>query len=322
MIKGHGDDAYRYPGITSDFSTNICAHGSHQALMAHLASRPELLSHYPEPEAWSLERMIAERHGIDPRCVVVSNGATEAIYLVAQTFRLQSHIDTPTFQEYADACKMFPPTDDGRRMLWVCNPNNPTGRVLDSEQQERLVRDYDLLVIDQSYERYTLQELMTPRTAVDHGNVVLIHSFTKTYGVPGLRLGYLTAQPELATAIRRHLRPWSVSALAVEAGKFLLQHDELLCQPDLEEAQRLRQRLMGLGIDVMPTHTNFMLCQSDRHEAADLKVYLALQHHILIRDASNFHGLTPCHFRVAAQTKPENEALVAAISEYLNTTAV
>ena len=71
MIEGHGDDAYRYKDIRSDFSSNICAHGSHQALMNHLAAHPELISHYPEPEAWTLERMIAERHDIDPRPLYV-----------------------------------------------------------------------------------------------------------------------------------------------------------------------------------------------------------------------------------------------------------
>ena len=61
MIKGHGDDAYRYEDIRSDFSSNICVHEDHQDLMAHLASHPELISHYPEPEAWSLEKMIAKQ---------------------------------------------------------------------------------------------------------------------------------------------------------------------------------------------------------------------------------------------------------------------
>ena len=66
MINGHGDDAYKYKDIRIDFSSNICAHGSHEALMKHLAARPDLLDHYPEPEAWSLEQMIAESHDIDP----------------------------------------------------------------------------------------------------------------------------------------------------------------------------------------------------------------------------------------------------------------
>ena len=107
MIEGHGDDAYKYQDIKSDFSSNICAHGSHQDLLNHLAAHPELIDHYPEPEAWTLEKMLADRHGIDPKQVIVTSGATEAIYLIAQTFRLRPVIPEPTFSEYADACAMY-----------------------------------------------------------------------------------------------------------------------------------------------------------------------------------------------------------------------
>ena len=319
MIKGHGDDAYQYAGITikSDFSSNIClpAHG-HQALMAHLAAFPYLLSHYPEPEVWSLERMLAERHGIAPGCVIVTSGATEAIYLVAQAFRMQHTIPSPTFSEYDDACNMFPTEDFEHSAFWVCNPNNPTGSTFNF--QLSTFNDYDLVVIDQSYEHYTDKMVMTPKAAVRHGNVVQIHSMTKTYAVPGLRLGYIVAPVRLANVIRRYMRPWAVSALAVEAGKFLLEHDELMVHPDLAEAQRLRSLLCAIdGITVLPTQTNFMLCQIEGHTAAQLKDYLARQHGMLIRDASNFMGLEKGHFRVASQTPVENDALVAAIQSFL-----
>ena len=109
MIEGHGDDAYRYGCIENDFSSNICSVSDDRLrpLMEHLAAMPHLLSHYPEPEAWSLEAMIAERHGIDPCCVIVTSGATDAIYLVAQALYYRSVIPAPTFREYEDACRMF-----------------------------------------------------------------------------------------------------------------------------------------------------------------------------------------------------------------------
>ncbi len=320
MIEGHGDDAYRYDGITSDFSSNIClpAH-HHEALMAHLAARPELIGHYPEPEAWSLEAMIAERHDIDPRCVIVTNGATDAIYLIAQSFSmLRPVILTPTFSEYADACSQM----SGRKkidksFLWLCNPNNPTGEVYDQPYIDCKMAEYGLVVLDQSYEYYTHAHVWNPRWGARTTYNIQIHSLTKTYAVPGLRIGYITAHRHMAEHIRRYVRPWSVSALAVEAGKFLLQHDELVCSPDLAEAQRLRQKLLEIGIEVRPTQTNFMLCCLPHHNAADLKDFLARNHGMLIRDASNFQGLTPRHFRVAAQTPEENNALVVAIRGFL-----
>lgn len=320
MIEGHGDDTYRYDGIESDFSSNICVHNSHHALMKHLTAHPELVSHYPEPEAWSLEAMIAEHHGISPQQVIVTSGATEAIYLIAQTFDYQPVIPTPTFSEYEDACGMFNVNDNVNcsRMLWLCNPNNPTGEVYDQSYIDRMMAEYELVVLDQSYENYTAAHVMSPRWGCKTPYSVQIHSMTKTYGVPGLRLGYITAHERLTAQIRRHLRPWSVSALAQEAGKFLLQHEELVCKPDLQEAQRLAKRLEQLrGIVVTPSQTNFMLCRSVHHTAAELKDYLAREHHMLIRDASNFRGLTSHHFRIASQTAAENDALVDAINQFL-----
>ena len=141
---------------------------------------------------------------------------------------------------------------------------------------------------------------------------------TKTYGVPGLRLGYITAHENLTKVLRRNLRPWSVSALAIEAGKYLLEHDELICKPDLKEAQRLYFMLQQTeGIVVTPTRTNFMLCRLAQHTAAELKDYLARCHGMLIRDASNFRGLTSQHFRVAAQTPAENDELAGAIQSFI-----
>ncbi len=317
MINGHGDDAYKYQNIRIDFSSNICAHRSHEALMAHLAAQPALLDHYPEPEAWSLEQMIAERHGIDPRNVIVTSGATEAIYLIAQTFRYRPVIPQPTFSEYADACRIVG-CDEGRgEALWLCNPNNPTGEVYDQLYIDRMMAEHELVVLDQSYECYTDAHIMSPRWACRTPYSVQIHSMTKMYGVPGLRLGYITAHEHLTEQLRRYLRPWSVSALAVEAGKYLLQHDELICKPDLTEAQRLRDALQQLsGITVATTQTNFMLCRLAQGTAADLKEYLAIQHGFLIRDASNFEGLQPGHFRIAAQQPKQNDELIDAISHF------
>jgi threonine-phosphate decarboxylase len=334
MIKGHGDDAYQYEGIhiVSDFSSNICRPQGHTALAQHLAelltSRPpSLLASYPEPEAWSLERIIAERHGINPACVIVTAGVTDAIYLIARAFRYRPLIPQPTFSEYADATALLPPADSQHYCYWLCCPNNPTGSVAKPEQIERLAVRYDLVVVDQSYEHYTRCPVMTPRHAMPLMRVVQLHSMTKTFGVPGLRLGYITAPMPLADVLRRHLRPWAVSSIAIEAGKYLeAHHDELRCRPDLDEAQRLCAALSAVeGIEVQPTSTSFMLCRlknsqndmADDINSASLKQYLLQQHGMLIRDASNFAGLTPQHFRVASQSPAENDALVVAVKQFL-----
>ena len=320
MIKGHGDDAYKYNNIVSDFSSNICKNpAACEAVMGLLSRQPELLAHYPEPEAWTLEKMIAEKSGVPAASVIVTNGATDAIYLVAQTFRVKHIIEEPTFSEYQDACQMFPSENNDLTCLWICNPNNPTGTIGRTRYLADITKDYSFVVIDQSYEQYAKFKCIIPTTAWKKGNVIQIHSMTKTYGVPGLRLGYIITSYRLAEQLRKQMRPWSVSALAIEAGKFLLQHDELKCTPDLEEGVRLRIKLNKIpNIKASSSNTNFFLVKVQRGTAAKLKKYLAKEHHMLIRDASNFRGLTPQHFRIAAQTPAENDALVEAIREYLN----
>ena len=328
MINGHGDDAYKYKDIKSDFSSNICPHAPHRQLMDYLSSHPEWIAHYPEPEPLSLEKMIAERYSLTPDQVIVTSGATEAIYLIAQTFRQKAKIPQPTFSEYADACKMFRREEDvfsyitgniiSGRMLWLCNPNNPTGEVYDQLYVDRMMAEYDLVVLDQSYENYTDCHLMNPRWAARTSFSVQIHSMTKTYGVPGLRLGYITGHESLIGRIRENVRPWSVSSIAIEAGKYLLQHEELACKPDLLEAQRLAFLLNKIdGVVVSPSKTTFMLCRICNHSVAELKDYLVNEHGILIRDASNFPGLTPHHFRISAQSPAENDAFVKAVKLFL-----
>ena len=210
--------------------------------------------------------------------------------------------------------------DRTRTVMWLCNPNNPTGVVFGDDEVRNIAARYAYVVIDQSYERYTLQPLMSHAEAAAMPNVLQIHSFTKDYAIPGLRIGYVVGNARLVGALRRLLRPWSVNALAIEAATWLLQND-VHAIPDLAaylaETQRLRRNLDAIRrITASTTQTNFFLCQIEGVTAAELKDYLAREHRMLIRDASNFRGLTPSHFRVAAQSPRENDRLTHAIAAF------
>lgn len=318
MITTHGDDTYRYDGIETNFSSNISAMADLSGLKAHLAVKLHTIGSYPEPEAWTLERMIAEREGVDASCVVVTNGATEAIYLLAQIFKGErSTIAEPTFSEYRAACRAFGHTIDGDgHVRWLCNPNNPTGTVV----KEGNFASDAFHIVDHAYEDYTTMPLMGDGEAVERGNMAIIHSMTKRYGVPGLRLGYIVTNASTAERIRQVKQPWSVNSLAIAAGEYLVANGQ---RPNakamLAEAQRLAAMLNSVeGISVAPTQTNFMLATIAHGTAAQLKDYLATQHHILIRDASDFVGLSQRHFRIAAQSHEKNVGLVEAIRQYIN----
>ena len=323
MIEGHGDDLYRYNNIKMNFSSNIYNGTDLSALEAYLRTRLDVVRSYPEPSAASLERMIARECGISPDEVLVTSGAVDAIYLIAQAYRHEGscHIVQPTFREYEDACRVFgyQEREDGA-LCWLCNPNNPTGDVLDAEEVLALAESHRLLIVDQSYEDYTMAPLLNPSDVVSRDDIILLHSMTKRYAVPGLRLGYVTASAQVISYLREQYRPWAINALSLEAGKWLVEQGKTAI-PDLTsylaETQRLRSMLNGIeGIETLDTQTNFFLCTIRQATAAQLKEYLAREHGILIRDASNFTGLTPHHFRIATQSPAENDALSTAIKQF------
>ena len=188
MIDGHGDDSYKYTRpITANFSSNVYSRTDLTELKDHLCrfiqgKDGELgpLSSYPEPQPYTLEAALARKLKLEPDEVCVTNGATEAIYLMAQTFRgTRSAILQPTFRESADACLIHGhptvslynlPAERERyrlpediRMLWLCNPNNPTGSVTDTAWMEELIRcnPQVCFVIDQSYEYFTFHPLFS-----------------------------------------------------------------------------------------------------------------------------------------------------------------
>ena len=320
MINGHGDDAFRYNGISHNFSSNIFSHPDLSELKGFLSTRLDVIGSYPEPEPKSLEQRIACRLGIDAGCVLVTNGATDAIYLIAEAAAKKLRLfetSEPTFREYADACRLQGMKGGTGELAWLCNPNNPTGHVVPKQEVLQRAADYRHFVLDQSYENYTMEPLLTAREAVEAGNILQLHSLTKTYCVPGLRIGFVVGAQHLINELRQRLRPWSVNALAIEAAKWLIDRD-IHILPDLPsylaEAQRLRSALNAIpGISAEPTQTNFMLCRIESKTASELKEQLATHHGILIRDASNFEGLSAHHFRIAAQTKEEDDLLLQVI---------
>ena len=340
MIQGHGDDAYRFDRpLRADFSSNVYRHVDISALKAHIASKLDVIGSYPEPEPYKLEAALAQQLGIAPESVCVTSGATEAIYLIALAFRgCASTILQPTFSEYADACRMhnydYDYADEAAMLpatlcptlrgglFWLCNPNNPDGRVIPkAELTDMITSNPDtVFIVDQSYEFFTKEPLLSPAEAVRFKNLIQLHSKTKRYAMPGLRLGYITAAPSLTAKIRVVRMPWSVNALAIEAGLFLTANPDTApidLPALLAEAQRLRTMLNDIpGVSVDDTATHFMLCHLADGSAAELKRWLMDSEGILIRDASNFEGLAAGDFRVAAQSPQENDLLVASIRRY------
>ena len=333
MIDGHGDDLFRYGGaVKVNFSTNIPQRVDHSGLLDHLSRQGDIFRNYPEPAPLSVERKLAALHGLDERNVIVTNGATEAIYLLAHAWMgRRSVIIAPTFREYQDACSVFGHTvnfvgsleelPEGPDMVWLCNPNNPTGHVYDREALLDAVDSHKttVFVVDQAYAAYSVKEVLTIDDVEARDNMVMLHSLTKQYMVPGLRIGYAVGSGAIMDRLRGLRMPWSVNSVAICAAHYLIDNSwqyRIDAVPLHNEACRLVRALREMGIEAADTDCNFILASLKRGSSAALKTWLVGHHGLLIRDASNFEGLSPRHFRIAAQSRDENNLLINAMEQW------
>jgi len=338
MIHGHGDDGYRYGReFTANFSSNVWLPTRLEALRDHLFARFNCVTRYPEAAGESLEAMIAEIQGVHVENLLMTNGATAGIYTVAHALHGRSStIVFPTFSEYEDACRVNGHTLDflaweefaaGAKpvgdVVWVCNPNNPTGAVLDAAGLQARIDTHPekLWVVDQAYMDFCLEPALPLRAVRARSNLILVRSKTKRFGIPGLRLGYVAASAELIRTLGRFCPPWSLNVMAIEAGKFLLRDRfEPALAEYLTETQRFRIALAEIpGVEPLPTKTGYFLVRlAEGRDSTRLKNDLIERHGILIRDAANFRGLDRRYVRLATQRPEQNQLLVEALRAWMH----
>jgi threonine-phosphate decarboxylase len=333
MLNGHGDDI-QY-NVAANFSSNVFYGGANEGLLNHLADSLYKVNRYPEVIATSLQESIATHHHLLPQQVLPVNGAVEAIYLIAQAFREESTtLFYPSFSEYEDACKLhlhevtFLPFESllqapvfDSKLVFICNPNNPTGTALEREKIGRMIRanPETIFVVDEAYEAFTEKETSCV-PLLEELNLIVIKSLTKQFSIPGLRLGYIVSQPRLINKLLPYKMPWTVNALAIEAGLFIVEN--LISKPFpvkelIAETAWLMVQLSSLpGMIVFPSDTSFFLCELKHGNASHLKDYLLNEYGILIRDASNFRGLAAGYFRLATQRRAHNETLIKALQQW------
>ncbi|MFR9534090.1 MAG: aminotransferase class I/II-fold pyridoxal phosphate-dependent enzyme [Rikenellaceae bacterium] len=342
MIQGHGNDWYKYGAkIKFDFSSNIAFNNHSKKIVEFLGGRLRDIENYPDPTAYTLSGKIAKHHQIGIDSVVVCNGSTEGFYMIAHWIArrakgsTKSLIFTPSFAEYEDSCSLYDHSIEFTSLndfasidyspfdsAWLGTPNNPDGQRISINEIEAMAKANPgcKFIVDRAYN--DLSASMDSEMAIAANNIIFVHSLTKSFGIPGVRLGYITAPAENCEEIKKLQSPWSVNALSLCAGEFVMDNyqtlkvdlDELLC-----ESQKLQNCLSKIGyLEVTTSDSNFFLCQiTDGRKAEKLHQYLIEKHGILIRNASNFRGLTPYHFRIATQRSEANEKLIVALKQWI-----
>ena len=298
------------------------------------------VARYPDTEALRLRAGLAAEHDADPAEVLVGNGSVELIWLLADAYLGpgdRALVVGPTFGEYAAATRrrgaevveVLGGAADGYRpplaevltriaatrprLVFVCNPNNPTGHLRAPDELAAILDACGdaLVVVDEAYLDF-VDGAATALALRRDPRVVVLRSLTKNFGLAGLRLGYLVAHPDVVAALAHARPPWTVNAFAQAAGL------AALGDPDhLDAGRRLARKakalvvdgLTRLGLPCLPSRANFWLVEVG--DAAGLRREL-LRRGILLRDCASF-GL-PGHARIAARPLDECERLLDVVS--------
>ncbi|MFB6457023.1 pyridoxal phosphate-dependent aminotransferase [Chitinophaga sp. Hz27] len=337
MKPANGEEGISMPRkITADFSENTLYSGLTAGLKNHLAASLDTISHYPSPEAAPLQQGLEKELGLPPGSVMVTNGSTQAVYLIAQLFAgATTTIIAPTFSAYEAACKVFKhqirflwwdKLEDGIRidtaLVFICNPNNPGGQVIQESALQRLINANrkTIFVVDEAYIDFTRET----NTLVPHihrlPNLLILRSPAKVACCPGIRLGYVTGQKALIDKLRAFRAPWTTNQLAITAGLYILDHPkEFAFKLDdlLANTFQLREKIKAMPeFKVYSSYTHYFLFETLTGTATELRSWLLEKYGILIRDASDFEGLSSGFCRIACRSEEDNKLLITALKKW------
>jgi histidinol-phosphate aminotransferase len=306
------------------------------------AARAASIERYPDPNAGPLREALGRRLDVAPERIVVGNGSVELLWALARAHLGRgdtAFVVGPTFSELPAAARAIGAAvrewraapsngfavDLGAvaaaaraaraRVVYLCSPNNPTGTHVPAEAVAELASALPgvLVVLDQAF--LSLSPHWHEVAAVLPPSVVRLRSMTKDNAIPGLRLGYLLATPEVAAAVETQRPPWTISAPAQAAGLAALEEERFLKESRerlLADRDALATELLAIGLEPLPSATTYLLVPVPDAGALRARV---LGHGVMIRDCTSF-GL-PRHIRLAARPPQDRRRLIAALREEL-----
>jgi histidinol-phosphate aminotransferase len=327
-------------GGAINLASNESPFGPSPKAIEAIKSEASRVGLYPDPQGKELKRAVAGYIGVDPECVALGNGSDELVDLVCKAFMDPGEkvlIPLPTFSIYELACRIncgLPeffelPDLEWRaadligamgdvRLAFIGRPNNPTGNGIDIEGLRELLDVGKLVVVDEAYvefARYSVAKEVKKRQ-----NLLVLRTFSKAFGLAGLRVGYAIGNPELIEALEQVRAPFSVNSLAQAAAIAALSDRRYLRKVVAmirKGRNYLRRELSRLGMRVLPSDANFLMVdvKSLGTDAPSLCEFLAKKG-ILIRDLSNFRGAGPSWVRITVGKPEQNERLVAALRQF------
>ncbi|MDZ7749235.1 MAG: histidinol-phosphate transaminase [Halofilum sp. (in: g-proteobacteria)] len=348
LAREHGLD----PADIVKLASNENPRGpSPQAVTAARAVLDEV-HRYPDGNATGLREHLAARHSVEPEAITLGNGSNDVLDMIARTFLgpgrnavFSRHAfavypiatsaagaearvaepqpgDHPQVPHGHDLDAMAALIDDDTRVVFVANPNNPTGTWVDREALERFlarVPDHVIVVLDEAYSEYVREPefpnglCWLPR----HANLVVTHTFSKIHGLAGLRCGYALSTPAVADLLNRVRHPFNVNTAALAAAEAALS-DEAFVAESVEQntagLRRLDEGLRALGLAPIPSVANFVTVDAGRPAQPVFEALLA--EGVIVRPIGGY-GL-PRHLRITVGSEADNARLLEALARVLD----
>jgi len=305
---------------------------------------------YPDGGGHVLRSRLAAKHGLDLEQVTLGNGSNDVLVLLAETFLTPEH--EAVYARYAFAVYPIAVQETGAtaavagawpadhrmplghdpaailaaigprtRIVFLANPNNPTGTWLDERELDALLGAIPpevIVVLDEAYHEYSIASGVPDGTRwlARHPNLVITRTFSKAFGLAGLRVGYALSHADIANLLNRVRQPFNVSVPALAAAAAALddrEHLDATLALNRQGLARLREGLLALGLSVLPSAANFVLCDLGRPAAAVNDALL--RQGVILRPVGNY-GL-PNHLRITTGTAEQNERVLAAMAAAL-----
>lgn len=340
-MQYHGGDIYRNQ-IRLDFSVNTNPLGMPDPVKEALHQAVEEAENYPDIRAQALSAAVTEQLQVRKKQLVFGNGASELFHAVLHAIKPSKIlIPVPSFLGYEEAAKaidcevifyemkkeenfcltdrILDVLDENISLVFLANPNNPVGNLVEPGlifQIAEKCRQCDItLVLDECFMELTGKEQTYSflKRLDEFPNVVVIRAFTKLYAIPGVRLGYLVCEKNLAEKIRLQLPEWNLSVFAQRAGVAAIKEQEYIARAVVciqTQRQFLLEELQAAGCSVFDSDADYLLFYSE------MPLYeLFLQRGILIRDCSNFRGLQRGYYRIAVKSEEQNRMFAEVLRE-------
>lgn len=317
-----------------------CSHKAKQAMNDALAE----VSRYPDGGGFELRAALAAKHGVDPDCVTLGNGSNDVLDMVARVFLFsgrESLFSQHAFAVYPissqavgatlkiasatdyghDLTAMDAMVSDDTGVVWIANPNNPTGTWLDGDSLQSFISslpDHVMVVVDEAYIEYVAEPDYPDASQwlSRYPNLIVTRTFSKAYGLASLRIGYGLSNPQVADLLNRVRQPFNVNSMALAAAHAALEDEDFIHRSVAVNREGMAQLTAGfnkLGLNYIPSVGNFITV--DLGKPADAVDQALLREGCITRPVANY-GL-PDHLRITVGLEQENARFLEALETVL-----